>query len=354
MDQKKAMFVQVHVDMRLNRGSVDRIVHTLLCVNQAFSMSVAALGETNEADLLYGKPCYIFTESYWKNRVLNKILGLNVFTFDRLIDIIEKEKPDILHFHNRLDIVDLCMERLSYKPKVVVQYHRHIDKYRIPRSADLLLAVSHNLKEDIAGQNHQGKWLDVLYNPVPITLIQGLPHFKRRTHGARPVMLYAGGLRRNKGFYQLMDAVKKMDHVTFTLILVGGLLEHWKSDRPHVINKGVQQVHEYYPLLHDSDIFLAPSKREGFGLAALEALYCGKLVVAARAPGLDEIFDDSCAFLYDWNDPSGLADAMSRAMATFHDSQLMSAYAESAQRVVSHYLPERIASVLSAYYRGLF
>lgn len=49
------------------------------------------------------------------------------------------------------------------------------------------------------------------------------------------------------------------------------------------------QVRDVKPLLRSADIFLMPSRWEGFGLAAVEAMNAGLPVVASTAPGLREV-----------------------------------------------------------------
>jgi L-malate glycosyltransferase len=62
-------------------------------------------------------------------------------------------------------------------------------------------------------------------------------------------------------------------------------------------------------LLQGCELFLLPSTTESFGLAALEAMACGAVVVATRVGGLPEVITDGvCGIL----EPVGSVEAMGR------------------------------------------
>jgi N-acetyl-alpha-D-glucosaminyl L-malate synthase BshA len=62
-------------------------------------------------------------------------------------------------------------------------------------------------------------------------------------------------------------------------------------------------------ILQASDLFILPSQTESFGLAALEAMACGAVVIASRAGGLPEVIDDGVSGILE---PPGSVEAMAR------------------------------------------
>ena len=62
-------------------------------------------------------------------------------------------------------------------------------------------------------------------------------------------------------------------------------------------------------LLQGCELFLLPSTTESFGLAALEAMACGAVVVATRVGGLPEVIDDGVNGILE---PVGSVEAMGR------------------------------------------
>lgn len=72
--------------------------------------------------------------------------------------------------------------------------------------------------------------------------------------------------------------------------------------------------HELATLYRGADALLFPSRYEGFGLPALEAMASGTPVVAARAGALPEVIGDA-GILVDRDDPDALATALLELLA---------------------------------------
>ncbi len=68
-------------------------------------------------------------------------------------------------------------------------------------------------------------------------------------------------------------------------------------------------------LLGACDVFVMPSRREGLGVAALEALASARPVVASDIGGLaDTVLDEKCGLLVPPGDPEALASALARLL----------------------------------------
>ena len=82
-------------------GSVEKVLSSFARIDDSeIEVFVASSGETDASCKEDGNYVF-FRESVLTNRVLNKWLGLGVFTYPSLIRLIKRYKPDILHFHNR-------------------------------------------------------------------------------------------------------------------------------------------------------------------------------------------------------------------------------------------------------------
>lgn len=102
-------------------------------------------------------------------------------------------------------------------------------------------------------------------------------------------------------------------------------------------------------LLQGAELFLLPSTSESFGLAALEAMACGAVVVGTRAGGLPEVVEDDRTGLLE---PVGSVEAMSRrAVDLLRDPARFAAMRAAAIDVALQYSADRIVPMYEAVYQ---
>ena len=102
-------------------------------------------------------------------------------------------------------------------------------------------------------------------------------------------------------------------------------------------------------LLSCADLFLLPSERESFGLAALEAMACGTPVVASNAGGIPEVVvDGETGYLLDIGDIDGMADAGTRILEDEDHWQRLSEGARA--MAVERFSAARVVPQYEAYY----
>lgn len=88
-------------------------------------------------------------------------------------------------------------------------------------------------------------------------------------------------------------------------------------------------------------LFCLPSRQEGFGIVFLEAMACGKPIVAGRRAAVPEtVMDGETGFLVDPDDPAALAGALAKLL---QDGELRQAMGAAARRSVERYAAPRVA-----------
>ncbi|MGI5133010.1 MSMEG_0565 family glycosyltransferase [Pseudonocardia sp. CA-107938] len=142
-------------------------------------------------------------------------------------------------------------------------------------------------------------------------------------------VLAVGGIEPRKGTLDLVEAMALVhrERPDLALVVAGGeTLFDYRGYRARVEARaaelGVAPVvlgpvqHDELPaLVAAADVLAFPSTKEGFGLAAMEALAAGVPVVTRDLPVLREVFDGAAAFA---TDPPGLAAQLLAATSGAH------------------------------------
>ena len=172
--------------------------------------------------------------------------------------------------------------------------------------------------------------------------------------GNAKVIFTLGNLNKRKGFNYLIDA---MEHICSqrddVLCFIGGAgLERGslqgQIDRLRLGEKvkllGSVPGDQLTLWMNACDIFVLPSLSESFGIVQLEALACGKPVVATRNGGSEEvIISDEYGLLADPADPEDLAEKILVALDRKWDGEAILRYAEQftweniAQQIIEVY-----------------
>ena len=78
-----------------------------------------------------------------------------------------------------------------------------------------------------------------------------------------------------------------------------------------LITPGFIAEEDIVPLFNSSDLFILPSRKEGFGIVFLEAMGCGKPVIGGNRDGsMDPLCDGTLGIAIDPEDVDALANAI--------------------------------------------
>lgn len=141
----------------------------------------------------------------------------------------------------------------------------------------------------------------------------------------RKIILSVGNLMEVKGHTYLIDAMSEVAQRrkdVLCLIVGRGELKHRLEEK--ISSLGLKQYvrlvggkpHSEIPLwMNACDLFVLPSLRESFGIVQVEAMACGKPVVATKNGGSEEIVTPGkTGLLCDVADPRSLAESIIRAL----------------------------------------
>jgi glycosyltransferase involved in cell wall biosynthesis len=142
--------------------------------------------------------------------------------------------------------------------------------------------------------------------------------------------------KERKGFDVLFEAFSNLDE-RFVLLIIGIPKENQKevfeyastfgiADDRIIMPGFIDNIYEYYKAM---DMFLLPSRSEGFSLALLEAAASGLPIIASNIPGNDEFIEQGKnGLLFNISKPNELTQAILRLA---DERKLSNEYGRSAQ-----------------------
>lgn len=229
------------------------------------------------------------------------------------------------------------------------------------RSADCVIAVSEAVSLSLQAVGVARKKIAVIPNGLSLAPFDA--PYERAVVRARygvssdaPVVVAVGRFAPEKGFDVLLKAARRLQsrlpEARVLLVGNGPQEAELRADAPEtVIFTG--RLSEVAPLLAASDVVAVPSRAEGQGLVALEAMAARRPVVASRVGGLVEtVLDPETGLLVPPDAPEALADAL---LTLLRDPARCAASGRAGrERVEQHYtLPEMIERTEAIYRRVL-
>ncbi len=141
--------------------------------------------------------------------------------------------------------------------------------------------------------------------------------------GSHPSVLFLGRFSRNKGPQYLLEAIpqvmSEVPDASFCFVGEGPLRDVMVRRTSELrLNGNVRilgKVPDVVPLLQNARVVVRPSLTEGMPLAVMEAMACGKPVLASRIGGtMDVIHDGETGILFEAGSVESLVDGLIRVL----------------------------------------
>jgi glycosyltransferase involved in cell wall biosynthesis len=238
------------------------------------------------------------------------------FALFALLKHLVREKPSIgISSQTHLNVLMIILRFLSGYPKhLVVREHNTFSEENINtgglfersrvrliryfyRFSSEFVAVSESVANSITEYAKYKKEIRVIRNGIDVNEVRELKnrppdHPWLENASNKKLIVGIGRLSRQKNFPDLLVAFSQLRVPTQTRLLILG--EGSELENLKVLSCELQiedrvafpgYIQNPYPILARADVFVSPSRWEGFGNVVLEALACGAPIVATDCPG---------------------------------------------------------------------
>ena len=210
--------------------------------------------------------------------------------------LIGKEKFDIIHFHMPLPWGFVLR---NYPGKKIVTFHGDetgcLEKNKLLRFIQkfFITQIITKVKFIVSPSKYYLKEIKRTYNKKCIVIENNIDTNLFTPLDVAPfkkTILFVGRYRIFKGFLDLINVAKELPQYEF-LFVGKGKLEHM-INLSNTKNLGLMIQEELAQIYNKATICVFPSHNESFGVAALEAMACGKPVIATNC-GFSEFIDNN-------------------------------------------------------------
>jgi glycosyltransferase involved in cell wall biosynthesis len=257
---------------------------------------------------------------------------------ENMIDSYVKNLPRDADIYHAQDCVGgTALDRMREGGMISAPMFRtvhHVDDFAEPRLFEFEKRAVARSKNVFVVSKY---WRDVLkreYDHESVITYNGLdssdfkPLPKRRS--VVPTVLFVGGLELRKGLEDLLRAMKlvvgRVPNARLIVVAKAGFrgTDRWSKYESMARRLGLTDIIDFHESVDqdtllgfysDCDVLALPSKNEGWGLALMEAMACGKPVVATRVGGIPELVENGAqGLLVEAGDVEGIAESITKLL----------------------------------------
>jgi phosphatidylinositol alpha-mannosyltransferase len=298
-------------------------------------------------------------------------ISISLRLASKIKEVLKREKFDIIHLHEPF-MVMLCSAMLRFSKSLNIgTFHATKGKpgynWGWPISRLMLKRRCRKLAGKIAvsqsAMDYASSYVSGPYEIIPngIDLEKFSPEVQKikKFNDDKLNILFVGRLEKRKGLKYLLDAYRRVKDEFYNsrLIVVGPGTRFLGKYKKQVRDYGLKDVHfvgsvsdnelpRYYNTV---DVFCAPATgQESFGIVLLEAMACGKPIIASNIEGYAGVMTDGKeGILVPPKNVEGLAEALKTIMT---DEELRKKMGERGMITAESYSWQRVAKKIAAYY----
>jgi glycosyltransferase involved in cell wall biosynthesis len=302
----------------------------------------------------------------------------------KLIAFLRKENYDLVHCHKYFSLSSFpsgLVVKLRKKPFVFTAHSPTMARYKstplatlkriydstfgyhLFRMADKLIALTPDNVTDYIRMGADPRKIRVVPNGIDLDKFTNLPNpsaFKKKHDIHGKVVLFVGRLAEHKGVQYLLYAMPKIleDFPNAKCVIIGPdygyikklikIAEKLKISES-IIFTGQISDEDLLKAYSAADVFVLPSRHEGFSIVLLEAMACRKPVITWRTSAMQYVVKDGeTGFLVN---PWQLAALTEAIRSLLSNKKLANVMGENGRKLVeSEFTWKKVVDILEAVY----
>lgn len=296
--------------------------------------------------------------TYFYRKKRNFKFFINFYIF--LIKNIKAKNPDIIHLHSTFSgfFVRLYYFFKIKRPKIIYCSHGWsflMDTSKIKKIIYIWVEKILSLKTDVIiniSDYEYKKSISYGINKNKSIVINNAINTRIKKHNKKIIdykknkinFLFVGRLDRQKGFNKLYNYFSQKTN--YILHVVGESVIQKKEyiKRDNIIFYGWINSSDIHNCYLDSDVVIIPSRWEGFGLVAIEAMKYSKPTIVSNRGALKEVVDDGAnGFVFDFNNfNSSLKNAIEKFSKYNYDDLCKNSYNSFVKKYTIDILSKKI------------
>jgi len=237
-------------------------------------------------------------------------------------------------------------------------------KKHLVDNADFIICVSNSTKNDVLNYYEvDSSKICVIYNSIN-EIFKGEESedkkviFRRKYELLRPYILYVGRIAGvHKNFALLLKSYVENNLINSKRDLVIVSSDNYTSDESRQIDKFGPRIRKFAKLTvqelkmiyNCADIFVYPSKYEGFGIPILEAMACGTPVLASGTSSIPEVGGNAALYF----DPNSYEDLYTKLKELIESEVLKKRLIKSGYENIKRFSWEKNVGKLCEIYKTL-